>query len=83
MKNTFTAITLATVLTFGATLANAGIIIGDKAAPAPCKEVSTYGILVSDSPMLSGVLTAIAGIIIGDKPAPSTCVEKNGILVSD
>jgi len=93
MKNTITAATLAIVLTFGATLANAegiiigsrseGIIIGSRAENAKCTPKETYGILVSDRPILSGVLTALAGIIIGSRSTGETCKERNGILVSD
>ncbi|MFM9905035.1 MAG: hypothetical protein ACKVQJ_10750 [Pyrinomonadaceae bacterium] len=78
MKTTFTTITLALVLTFGATFANAGIIVSDR-AENPCKS----GIIVSDSPgiIVSDFFGFITGIIVSDKPAESNC--KSGIIVSD
>src|SRR5258707_907360 len=92
MNKKLTTITLALVLTFGATIANAGIIISDKAQGSCGKN----GILVSDAPtagiiisdlmapgiIISDLVSGVAGIIISDrKGGSSPC--KNGILVSD
>ena len=86
MKKTFATITLALVLTFGATFANAGILIGDRwATPAPCS-ASKDGILIGDRSAI-GILIGdfaayLEGILIGDKTATG-CTAKGGIMVSD
>lgn len=87
MKKTLTATTLAIVLMFGATFANAGIIVGDRATNDTCKDGiivgDRAGIIVGDSPVINGIITAITGIIIGGKadPAPCTSVSRNGIII--
>lgn len=73
MKKTITTITLATIMAFGATFANAGIIIGDKAEET-CKSTATDGIIIGD-------LLEIFGIIIGDQS--TTCTETDGIIIGD
>ncbi len=84
MKKTITALTLATVLTFGTTLANAGIIAAGRADSSICKQTTKSGMLVSDSPIVSGIIAAIAGMLVSDRrTAAPACSEKNGMLVSD
>jgi len=66
-KNTLAAITMMVVMGFGATIANAGILLSDKNAPAtPCvKEVTAdNGIILSD--LIEGiiVLGLTDGIIV-------------------
>jgi hypothetical protein len=73
MKKTITTITLAIIMTFGATFANAGIIIGDKSAPA-CS--GNEGIIIGD-------ILELFGIIIGDKSAPCTTTDTDGIIIGD
>jgi len=86
MKNTITTITLAIVMTFSTTLANAGIMVSDKAAPAPCADSTKDGILVGGrSLLMDGIRLAIAfktGILVGGRTNPETCTQsKDGILV--
>lgn len=94
MNKTLTTITLALVLTFGATIANAGIIISDKAQGSCGKngilvsdsDSPTGGIIISDlmAPgiIISDIVTRVAGIIISDrKGGAGPC--KNGIIISD
>lgn len=91
MKKTLSTITLAIVMTFGATFANAGIIIGDKSAPSTCTQTEKDGIIIGDIVgTVYGWMTAIVvsektGIIIGDRPAPCTTGEqsKDGIIIGD
>src|SRR5213592_1269193 len=92
MNRTLTTITLALVLTFGATIANAGIIVGDKAQGSCGKN----GIIVGDAPIggiivgdlvapgiiISDLVSGIAGIIVSDRKGGSTPC-KNGIIVGD
>ena len=66
MKKTLTAITLAIVLMFGATFANAGIIVGDKPSTDTCN--STKGIIILRDGIIILAATAITGIIVGDQP---------------
>ncbi len=90
MKKTITAILLATVLTFGTTLANAGIIVagrsdGDIKTDDPCVETSATdngGIIVAG---LTGIIVAgFTGIIVAgltdtkDEEGPVNC----GIIVA-
>ena len=75
MKKTITTITLAMIMAFGATFANAGIIIGD--APTPCSQ--TDGIIIGD--MFTKIISQIEGIIIGDAPKP--CTQTDGIIIGD
>lgn len=86
MKNTIATITLALVLTFGATFANAGIMIGDRSAtPATCS-ADKGGIMIGDRSAI-GILigdfaTYLEGILIGDKSATG-CNSKGGIMIGD
>ncbi len=73
MKKTILTITLAMIMTFGATFANAGIIIGDKSTE-PCANTETDGIIIGD-------LLEFFGIIIGD--APQACSQTDGIIIGD
>lgn len=77
MKKTITTITLAMILAFGATFANAGIIIGDQSNNG-CKS-GTDGIIIGD--MFTKIISSIEGIIIGDAPAP--CTQTDGIIIGD
>ena len=93
MKKTISTITLALVMTFTATFANAGIIVGDRATPV-CGAEKT-GIIVfgnaADGIIVFGaraIATAVTGIIVfGKEEAPAPCTEKkpaptrNGIIV--
>ncbi len=86
MKNTIATITLALVFTFGATFANAGILIGDRTVtPTPCSDTKE-GILIGDRSavgILIGDFAAyLEGILIGDKATPCSDV-KDGILIGD
>ena len=79
MKKTITTITLAITFAFGATFANAGIIIGDQQSD-PCSK--TDGIIISD--MFSTIFNQIEGIIIGDAPKTDPCtVQTDGIIIGD
>lgn len=74
---------MATVFTFGATFANAGILVGDRSTTtAPCT-AEKDGILVGD--IFGGFIGFLEGILVGDRAAtPSTCSsDKDGILVGD
>lgn len=86
MKRTFTTLTLAATLMFGATFANAGIIIGDSADTKPCEETSKEGIIIGDRSAIGIIIgdlaDAIEGIIIGDK-ADENCTSKEGIIIGD
>jgi hypothetical protein len=74
MKKTFVAFTLALVTVFGATFAQAGILISDNR----CTETQNTGILISDFTSVSGAVDTIGGIIVGDYTGCRT-----GILISD
>lgn len=90
MKNIITTATMAIVLTFGATFANAGIIVTDRAegiivtdrAEQRCTSVNKEGIIVTD---FVGVFRAILGIIVTDAPEKecSPSRDRNGIIVTD
>ncbi len=82
MKNTITTLTLAIVLTFGATFANAGIIVTDRSDQAAgiivtdlantgCNSTERRGIIVTD---IFGTMASLAGIIVTDL---------TGIIVTD
>ena len=83
MKKTFTTIALVTVLTFGATFANAntGIIMGDMTSNNTCTSTSEKdGIIMSG---LTGIIVAgLTGIIMGDLTASpcSTTSNRDGII---
>jgi hypothetical protein len=86
MKNTITAITLAAVFTFGATFANAGIILTDR-AESSCSQTEK-GVVITD---FVGVFRTILGIILTDRAETNTCKEstvgatrdRNGIILTD
>ena len=91
MKKVFTTIALATVFTFGATFANAGIIMGDASAPATTcsdKDGIIYGgrdgIIYGGrgvTGIIADVISEIEGIIYGGKSAEAPCsTEKDGII---
>ena len=84
LKNMFAWITLALVLTVGTIGANAGIIVGDRATPAPCSEnTSDGGIIIADFAGI--IITDFTGIMIADFTgvmiADSTC--QNGVMIAD
>jgi hypothetical protein len=97
MNKTITTITLAIVLTFGATFANAGILIGDRADSGSNKGSCTNGIIIGGAPiagiligdlvapgiLVSDLVSGVAGILIGDEATPSPCKSrsKNGIII--
>lgn len=91
MKKTLTTLTLAAAMMFSASIANAGIIIGDSATK-PCEDVKegiiigdrTEGIIIGDRAegMFFGVKLALEGIIIGDR-SEKTCAPKEGIIIGD
>ena len=66
MKKTLTTITLAIVLMFGATFANAGIIVGDSPTANTGKGTEKSGIIIFKDGIIIFAATAIAqtGIII-------------------
>ena len=65
MKKTIATITLALVMTFGATFANAGIIISDSPAPA-ASDTGRDGIIVfgRDGIIVFGFAVSSTGIIV-------------------
>ena len=90
MKNTIKATALATVLMFGATAANAGIMVSDSRETQCGPEVkgimvsdAPEGVIIGGSPIVGGLVAVLGGILVGDKPAPAPCLEMNGIMVSD
>lgn len=82
MKKTITTITLAIVMMFGATFANAGILVSDRQAPAAeCGEASKDGIIVFGR---DGII--VFGFVIIGNPTKDTkpCTTeagKDGIIV--
>ncbi len=94
MKNTITTFTLAIVLMFGTTLANAGIIVGGRGEQACSKakqERLAPGIIVGGRTTLGAFVALLEGIIVGGRDgiivggrqSEANCAEKSGILVSD
>ena len=84
MKKTISTITLAAVMTLGATFANAtgntGIIVAGSPTPAPCSQ-STTGTV--DSLVTGFVAGGIYGIIVAGAPDPGTCTTStDGIIVA-
>ena len=93
MKKTITTITMALVLAFSATFANAGIIVFNSAAtPENCEAKETgiivfgakTGIIVFGAQQIASALTGI--IVFGKEEAPAPCnvkpsPRKNGIIV--
>jgi hypothetical protein len=88
MKKTLTTITLAATMLFGATFANAGIIIGDLSETKPCTEASKEGIIIGDRStvgiIIGDIASTIEGIIIGDK-SDKQCQDgaKEGIIIGN
>jgi hypothetical protein len=75
MKNTITTITLAITLAFGATFANAGIIVSDSPSPACEKD----GIIIEGLGIIIEGLGKGLGIII-EKPG-TPCTATDGIII--
>ena len=85
MKKTLTAITLALLLTVGASFAHAGIIITDSPVNNNNCEAEKDGGIVKD---MKEVIEEIFGIIITDSPVAddAQCKEesdKTGIIITD
>jgi hypothetical protein len=87
MKTLFRTIAFATILTIGATFANAGLIISDLngADPkVPCTEktdATNWGIIISD---LTGIIISdFTGIIISDATGDVPPTDVCGIIISD
>ena len=83
MKKTLTTMTLAATMFFGATFANAGIIIGDLREDKPCTVKVDSGIIIGDVGIIIGDLV---GIIIGDLKDDSCKAETKtnvGIIIGD
>lgn len=78
MKKTLSTITLAAVLTLGATFANAGIIIGSRTAET-CTETQSIkdGIIIGS---LIDVIYQFTGILVAERTAPCT-QAKDGIII--
>ena len=91
MKKTLTTISMAIVLLLGATFANAGIIVSDKATSSCSRDgiivSDRAGIIVSDragiivSDIAGIIVSDIFGIIVSDVKGGDPC--RNGIIVSD
>ncbi len=80
MKKTIATLTLALVMTFGATFANAGILISDATA-TPCTQTETKndGIIIFGK---TGIII-FGFVIVGEKEKPCADTSKGGIVVSD
>ena len=81
MKKTLTSITLASILTLGATFANAsdGIIVAGRPAANECTVPNTTdGIIVAG--WVGVIINALDGIIVAGRPAQ--CNETDGIIVA-
>ena len=84
MKKTIATITLAAIMTFGSTFANAGIIVAGKNADNGCQ--GKDGIIVAG---LTGIIVAgltgiiVAGVTADTTPNPTVCTtDKDGIIVA-
>ena len=84
MKKTIATFTLAAIMTFGTTFANAGLLVSDFAGgttqPDPCKETVKVdsGIIITD--IVGIIITDLIGIIITDAvDVPVNC----GIIITD
>ena len=76
MKKTIATITLAFLMTFGATFAKAdGIIIGDAASTSCANDKE--GIIMGD------FLQELFGIIMGDKSSTPCTTDTEGIIIGD
>lgn len=94
MKKTLVTMTLAATMLFGATFANAGIIIGDSPSAEPCKATSKEGIIIGNGIIIGdranigiiigNIVSSLEGIIIGDS-ADTDCKEapKDGIIIGN
>ncbi len=76
MKNTITTLTLAMTLAFGATFANAGILVSDGPATGSC-DSSSNGIIIEG--LITGIIIEAAGIIIETSGTP--CTTSDGIII--
>lgn len=85
MKKTLSAITLAIVLTFGTTFANAGIIVigkaDDSAKSDSCVSDTKEGIIVIGVAALVNALTGIIVIGKATEPCSDSTYSKDGIIV--
>ena len=81
MKKVFTTIAMATVFTFGATFAHAGLLLSD--GPQTCADTQKDGIIIAGRGILQ-FFTQLEGIIIAGTPdpAPPPCVETDGIIIA-
>jgi hypothetical protein len=93
MKKTLKAMTLAAVMVFGATFAQAGIIVTDRQASCNEKEgiivTDRSGIIVTDR-SFGGIISSIIGIIVTDLVGKSDdgcegiiVTDRDGIIVTD
>lgn len=91
MKKTITTITLAIVMTFGATLANAGILVSDRSANNSCEDQKD-GIIIAgrDGIIIAGRegiiiagFTFIANVFTTNTGSTPCTAARDGMLVSD
>jgi hypothetical protein len=91
MKKVFTTIALTTVMAFGATFANAGIIMGDRTAPSTECSSDKDGIIYGGrdgiiyggrgiTGVIADVISGIEGIIMGDTASTPCTTDKDGII---
>lgn len=81
MKNLFTTIALAGILTLGSTIANAGVLISDFApiTTNPCSQQTKQGTGVLISDIVGILISDFTGILISDATAPVNCgIINNG-----
>ena len=84
LKNTISAIGLATILMVSATSANAGLIMSDAPAPKQCTTVKGTDFFKIAGNIINGLLMSDGlimtdGLIMSDAP----CTTKNGLIMSD
>ena len=87
MKKTIATITLAAIMTFGSTFANAGIIVAGRTADNGCTTTQNKdGIIVAG---LTGIIVAgLTGIIVAGladtdtTPCTTNSFAKDGIIVA-
>lgn len=86
LKNTITTVGLMAVLGMGTTMANAGILISDKASqtggtePAKCSATTTNGVM---SAITGLIVVGLNGLILSDGLLLSDAPCRSGILISD
>ena len=80
MKKTIATFTLALVTVFGATFAQAGIIVTDAPSTGGCTDRT--GIIVTDAPAPGIIVTDLPGIIVTDLPG-IIVTDLAGIIVTD